>query len=966
MTRNGHLEMRACSLPPENSVASSGYLPPKSCILKHNDESGQLSLEKSENAEVTGSKPKASNCDYLGLADDVFQGCSDCDLCSPVSADAANVSNKHSLSNCSIAFTDEDSGCQLLDCTNVLRAGPKCRMGRAYSVSTLDSPSIQSFNNKDEFLAAMTEDLADWMSRLYPEIARDLDSDNFFDRISDGVLLCHHANELHRLLEREFWVNLESGERQLQGVQVGGIKPILPDNPPVFQARGLSVINLAGGSFWARDNVANFILWCRAMRLPDSILFETEDLVSRKNLRSVIVCLLELARLGGRVGMEVPEIIYLEKEIDGEIALEERAFVSDRGTDPLDLPDCSWVGDTAELKIKTSNVSAGTEEEFNTSECSTDSFSAKIAVPAKPTTNRSTRTAMLREKKVKLEMEEQRKPEAFRDDQSGEDKVKKPRYNRPVVDMRTLDEIVREKLAQCTCEQTFPMIRLSEGRYLFGDKSTQIFVRILRNHVMVRVGGGWDTLDHFLQKYDECRKVQKPSNVFGAERRSNSKKTHPNSTDSSILDISNPTNILRAVSTDASRMTTSGEASCHLLGEGNLQVTKKGREVVYTRAAVPPYEPSKCSSNFHNPKEVGRCTNSSKIDLDISGGIAEKALSPSSSIEEFVPSTMSSPKRSIETMISMKENQKEALFTQNSGRAKTGLISPASSIEDLQSIPVIDQVVSRSDGGSSFSRVKPTPGKKAADVKSDQTLSSPNFKRGSGPSNKRIFNPSGPVNANRQRATSTHNLSQSGTSPRSTLGKFSKSTASLSDSFSSTRPIKPIASQVDQRAALNAAKRAKSTSNLVSASPASNQDRQTTDSSKLNVFDRLSGSTSQRSNIPKLATPPATPIKKQKYQPEYTKAPTVRRRNSSATAKRVAQREERQTNQKTPMLATGKQETPQILAPVRSNPTPRRASVARMPAEGTRIPRPVKILTVTEGRSKSVGSNLHPKRGSVA
>ncbi|CAH8525753.1 unnamed protein product [Schistosoma guineensis] len=30
---------------------------------------------------------------------------------------------------------------------------------------------------------------------------------------------------------------------------------------------------------------------------------------------------------------------------------------------------------------------------------------------------------------------------------------------------------------------------------------------ILRNHVMVRVGGGWDTLSHFLSKYDECRKV---------------------------------------------------------------------------------------------------------------------------------------------------------------------------------------------------------------------------------------------------------------------------------------------------------------------------------------------------------------------------------------------------------------------------------------------------------------------------
>lgn len=29
--------------------------------------------------------------------------------------------------------------------------------------------------------------------------------------------------------------------------------------------------------------------------------------------------------------------------------------------------------------------------------------------------------------------------------------------------------------------------------------------QILRNHVMVRVGGGWDTLSHYLDKHDPCR-----------------------------------------------------------------------------------------------------------------------------------------------------------------------------------------------------------------------------------------------------------------------------------------------------------------------------------------------------------------------------------------------------------------------------------------------------------------------------
>ena len=30
-------------------------------------------------------------------------------------------------------------------------------------------------------------------------------------------------------------------------------------------------------------------------------------------------------------------------------------------------------------------------------------------------------------------------------------------------------------------------------------------IQILRKHVMVRVGGGWDTLQHFLNKHDPCR-----------------------------------------------------------------------------------------------------------------------------------------------------------------------------------------------------------------------------------------------------------------------------------------------------------------------------------------------------------------------------------------------------------------------------------------------------------------------------
>jgi hypothetical protein len=68
------------------------------------------------------------------------------------------------------------------------------------------------------------------------------------------------------------------------------------------------------------------------------------------------------------------------------------------------------------------------------------------------------------------------------------------------------------------------VIRIGEGKYRIGENGTIIFIRvctatysfeenycfflikILRNHVMVRVGGGWDTLENYLNKHDPCRR----------------------------------------------------------------------------------------------------------------------------------------------------------------------------------------------------------------------------------------------------------------------------------------------------------------------------------------------------------------------------------------------------------------------------------------------------------------------------
>lgn len=55
------------------------------------------------------------------------------------------------------------------------------------------------------------------------------------------------------------------------------------------------------GTFFARDNVHNFISWCRkSLGIIECLLFETDDLIMRKNEKHVILCLLEVARRGAK------------------------------------------------------------------------------------------------------------------------------------------------------------------------------------------------------------------------------------------------------------------------------------------------------------------------------------------------------------------------------------------------------------------------------------------------------------------------------------------------------------------------------------------------------------------------------------------------------------------------------------------------------------------------------------------
>ena len=65
-------------------------------------------------------------------------------------------------------------------------------------------------------------------------------------------------------------------------------------------------------------------------------------------------------------------------------------------------------------------------------------------------------------------------------------------------------EIERE-VEKCTCQRRYVIVKITEKKYYFGESQKLRMVRIMRTSVMVRVGGGWETLQHFLLKNDPCR-----------------------------------------------------------------------------------------------------------------------------------------------------------------------------------------------------------------------------------------------------------------------------------------------------------------------------------------------------------------------------------------------------------------------------------------------------------------------------
>ncbi|XP_053136015.1 GAS2-like protein 1 isoform X2 [Hemicordylus capensis] len=244
------------------------------------------------------------------------------------------------------------------------------------NIQSAASKSIRPFRSSEEYLDAMKEDLAEWLNTLYD---LDVQVENFMDVLETGYDLCQHANNVNRIALEFQQLHPESSALMR-----------MPQKEVVFQAK-----NVVPGSFIARDNISNFIQWCRQeLGIQDVLMFETNDLVLKKNEKNFVLCLLEVARKGSKFGMLAPMLIQMEEEIEEEMRDQMR-----------------------------DQVAYGVME--------TEQASQELGPEAPVYPSRTQRITLC--------------------------------------DLKNLDELV------------------------------------LRSHVMVRVGGGWDTLEHYLDKHDPCR-----------------------------------------------------------------------------------------------------------------------------------------------------------------------------------------------------------------------------------------------------------------------------------------------------------------------------------------------------------------------------------------------------------------------------------------------------------------------------
>lgn len=52
------------------------------------------------------------------------------------------------------------------------------------------------------------------------------------------------------------------------------------------------------------------------------------------------------------------------------------------------------------------------------------------------------------------------------------------------------------------------MFKKNENTIIIGPREKSLLIRVVKSQIMVRVGGGWENFNNYINKFDECRRTR--------------------------------------------------------------------------------------------------------------------------------------------------------------------------------------------------------------------------------------------------------------------------------------------------------------------------------------------------------------------------------------------------------------------------------------------------------------------------
>ena len=150
-----------------------------------------------------------------------------------------------------------------------------------------------SAREKDD-LEIIKKDVCEWLAKT---LEIEITAESFMDTLDTGVVLC----KLAKLIQDKAKSANEAGEKVGVAIPMETVK---------YQSKAMK------GSFFARDNSANFIKWCKKLGVNEEVIFESNGLVQQEDEKRVILCLIDVSRYAQKVHIKPPKLVQLENEID--------------------------------------------------------------------------------------------------------------------------------------------------------------------------------------------------------------------------------------------------------------------------------------------------------------------------------------------------------------------------------------------------------------------------------------------------------------------------------------------------------------------------------------------------------------------------------------------------------------------------------------------------------------------------